>query len=185
MPLVDVGRTNAPDRKLQPLPDRTLGDPDAVPHRHEPAYGPPAIQGLVDYIEALTGGGGPDIPTVAGGGKITDGGELFRLQCAACHSSTGEGGALEHREAPTTHPANERQIAEAVRVGPGLMPAFGNAALTDEQLASVVTYVRYLAKPSDRGGNPLSHLGPFAEGIVAFAGLAALVVATRWIGERG
>jgi ubiquinol-cytochrome c reductase cytochrome c subunit len=184
MPLVAVGRTNAADRKLQPLPDRSLGDPDAVPHRHEPAYAPPVIKQLDDYISALTGGTGPDIPTV-GHGDLADGGELFRLQCAACHAWAGDGGALEHREAPTTHPADARQIAEAVRSGPGLMPAFGNAALTDDQLASVVSYVRYLAKPDDRGGNPLGHLGPFAEGLMTFVAIVALLALTRWIGERG
>ena len=77
------------------------------------------------------------------------------------------------------------QIAEAVRVGPGTMPAFGAAALTDPQLDDVVAYVRYLDRPKDRGGQPLWHLGPVAEGAVAwFVGLGALLVAVRWMGEK-
>jgi ubiquinol-cytochrome c reductase cytochrome c subunit len=65
------------------------------------------------------------------------------------------------------------------------MPAFGQAALDDHQLDSVVAYVRYLAKPKDRGGEPLWHLGPMAEGAVAWIiGLGLLILATLWIGER-
>ena len=72
-----------------------------------------------------------------------------------------------------------------MRVGPGLMPAFGQAALDDRQLDQLVAYVRYLDHPEDRGGNPLWHLGPFAEGFVAWAiGMVALLFTIRWIGER-
>jgi ubiquinol-cytochrome c reductase cytochrome c subunit len=107
------------------------------------------------------------------------------LQCAACHAWSGDGGALLQREAPSIHPASALEIAEAVRAGPGNMPAFGRAALDDRQLQSLVRYVRYLDHPDDRGGAPLWHLGPLAEGAVAvFVGLALLVVAVRWIGSR-
>ena len=34
------------------------------------------------------------------------------------------------------------------------MPRFGDAALTDDQLQSLVRYVVYLRNPNDRGGNP-------------------------------
>ena len=89
------------------------------------------------------------------------------------------------REAPSTHPATPTEIAEAVRTGPGNMPAFGHAAVDDEQLQSLVRYVRYLDHADDRGGAPLWHLGPLAEGAVAvFVGLGLLVVAVRWIGTR-
>jgi hypothetical protein len=65
------------------------------------------------------------------------------------------------------------------------MPAFGQAALDDHQLESLVRYVRTLDHPDDRGGSSLWHLGPLAEGAVAiFVGLALLVVAVRWIGTR-
>jgi hypothetical protein len=65
------------------------------------------------------------------------------------------------------------------------MPAFGEAALTDEQLAGVVAYVRYLKEPDDRGGEPLWHLGPFAEGALSLVALGGLLLFVRWIGERG
>ena len=185
MPLAGVGRADdRPGAPLQPLPNRAASDPEMVPRRHAPAYPPETIKQLVDYTSALTGGGGPDIPHV-GHGEVAEGGALFRLHCAACHAWAGDGGALVQFQSPALHSATDIQIAEAVRVGPGQMPAFGEAALTDEQLAGVVAYVLYLRNPDDRGGEPLWHLGPFAEGALSLVALGALLVFVRWIGERG
>jgi ubiquinol-cytochrome c reductase cytochrome c subunit len=185
MPLTEVGRANdEPGAPLQPLPDKFLGDPDKTPNHHRAAYPPATLAALEDYVVGLTGAGGPDIPRLTGG-NLAEGGALFRLECAACHAWAGDGGALVDREAPGLHEATDTQIAEAIRVGPGQMPAFGAAALTDNQVASVVAYVRYLDKPRDRGGDPLWHLGPFAEGGVALAAVGALLLFVRWIGERG
>jgi ubiquinol-cytochrome c reductase cytochrome c subunit len=141
---------------------------------------------LVDYVVQLAGGGGPAIPDVqAAAGNVAAGGTIYRLQCAACHAWSGDGGALLQRAAPPTHPATPLEIAEAVRSGPGNMPAFGNAAVSDAQLQSLVRYVRYLDHPEDRGGAPLGHVGPLAEGAVAvFVGLGLLVLGVRWIGTR-
>jgi ubiquinol-cytochrome c reductase cytochrome c subunit len=154
--------------------------------RRTPKYDAATRRALVDYVVALAGGGGAPIPEVhPATGDLAAGGEIFRLQCAACHAWSGDGGALLQREAPSTHPATAREIAEAVRAGPGNMPAFGRAALDDHQLQSLVRYVRYLDHPDDRGGAPLWHLGPLAEGAVAvFVGLGLLVLAVRWIGTR-
>jgi ubiquinol-cytochrome c reductase cytochrome c subunit len=158
-----------------------------APHvRRSPKYPPATIRALVEYVAELTGGAGTAIPVVdPREGSVPVGGSLYRINCAACHAWSGNGGALLDREAPSTHRATPVQIAEAVRAGPGNMPAFGLAALTDRQLQSVVRYVRYLDHPDDRGGTPLWHLGPLAEGAVAvFVGLGLLVLASRWIGTR-
>jgi len=185
MPLAVVGRSNdQPGTPLQPLPNSAAPDDEIVAKRHQPAYPPETITPLVDYIAELSGGGGPGIPSV-GEGDLAEGGALFRQQCAACHAWAGDGGALLRIDAPAVHSATGTQIAEAIRVGPGQMPVFGTAALTDKQMSSVVAYVRYLDRPSDRGGQPFWHLGPFAEGAVALIALAALLLFTRWIGERG
>jgi len=164
-----------------------INDPDEKLHRRKPAYGPAMRRALVDYVARFDGGhGGGDIPVVQlRTANIAEGGEQFSLLCAACHSWAGEGGALLHREAPTLRHSTVTQIAEAVRVGPGGMPAFGTAALDDQQLASVVAYVRSLRHPRDRGGLSLWHLGPLPEGAVAWViGIGLLVLATQWIGER-
>ncbi len=154
--------------------------------RRTPRYDAATRRALVDYVVQLAGGGGPAIPAVhPGSGDIAAGGETFRLQCAACHAWSGGGGALLQREAPSTHHATDLEVAEAVRAGPGNMPAFGRAAVDDAQLQSLLRYVRYLDHPDDRGGTSLWHLGPLAEGAIAIVvGLGLLVVAVRWIGTR-
>ena len=160
-------------------------DPDATPQRHPPAYPPEMVAALVDYVASF-GQGGPDIPVVnATSGDVSRGGEVFRLQCAACHAWAGDGGALLHREAPSLHEATARQIAEAIRVGPDNMPAFGSAAVSDPDLDALVAYVRYLDRPRDRGGQPLWHLGPVAEGFIAWVlAMGAITLAIRWMGEK-
>src|SRR5205807_6391965 len=117
-------------------------------------------------------------------GDVAAGGAIYRLQCAACHAWAGGGGALLHREAPSLASATPTEIAEAVRVGPDTMPAFGTAAIADRDLDSLVAYVRYLDRPKNRGGEALGHLGPLAEGAVGWiVGIGVLVLLVRWIGE--
>ena len=134
----------------------------------------------------LAGGSGPGIPRLdLARADVADGGELYRLNCAACHAWSGEGGALFEREAPSIHPASLIEVAAVVRTGSQNMPAFGRAAFSDRQLNDLVSYVNELDHARDRGGNPLWHLGPFAEGLIALAiALPALLVITRWIGDR-
>ena len=158
------GRTgDDPGNPLQPLPNRALADPAEPSKRHRPAYPAETVAALVDYTDRLTGGGGPDIPHLEEG-DMAEGGNLFRLQCAACHAWAGDGGALLHVDAPSLRASTPTQVAEAIRLGPGQMPAFGVAALTDEQVSSVVAYIRHLNQARDVGGRPLWHLGPVAEG---------------------
>lgn len=160
------------------------------PRRRAPVYSPQQIAEIVSFIASL--GPGPAIPHVdPSAGSLPDGAELYRDNCAACHSSTGVGGALTSGlEAPGLMDATPRQIAEAVRLGgagyhTGKMPRFGADVLTDHQLDSVVAYVLYLQHPQDRGGAAIGHLGPVAEGLVAWIGaLLALVLLVRWIGKR-
>jgi ubiquinol-cytochrome c reductase cytochrome c subunit len=164
-------------------PGRQRIEPDRKVSRHEPAYDADTIAALVRYVGTLIGDAGPSVPEV-GRGDVAAGGELFRESCAACHSWSGEGGALLHREAPALHEATAVQTAEAIRVGPGQMPAFGPAALTNGQVDDVVAYVHELDDPEDRGGLALAHLGPVAEGAVGLVGLAVVLLACRWIGDR-
>jgi ubiquinol-cytochrome c reductase cytochrome c subunit len=181
---VATGRMPVPigDAAAQHLPPSAR----LAQQRRTPKYDAETRRALVDYVVALAGGRGPAIPTLrAGAGNLAAGGTIFREQCAACHAWSGTGGALLHRVAPSTHLATPLEIAEAVRAGPGSMPAFGRAAVDDAQLQSLVRYVRYLDHPDDRGGAPLWHVGPLVEGAVAvFIGLGLLVLAIRWIGTR-
>jgi ubiquinol-cytochrome c reductase cytochrome c subunit len=161
-----------------------LADPDATPQRHRPAYSPATVRALVRVVAGF--GPGPAIPHVrTTGTDVATGGTLYRLNCAACHQSAGGGGALVEREAPDLTHATPTQVAEAVRVGPGQMPSFGRAALSDTELADVAAYVQQLRHPNDAGGLPIWHLGPVPEGGIAIVvGLGLAVLATMWIGNR-
>lgn len=163
-----------------------LPNPTATPERSTPKYSPQRIRELVDYVTTLTGNRKPLIPHPdLRNADVATGARLYQLNCAACHASTGIGGALFHRAAPSVKPATPVQAAEAIRFGPNQMPAFGQAALSNHERDSVVKYVEYLKDPTDRGGWPLGYIGPLAEGaaIIVF-GLGPLLLATRWIGTR-
>ena len=153
--------------------------------RKKPAYPPGEIEALVAYVASL--GPGPAIPTIDPAvGSIQRGGELFRLNCAACHQAAGAGGALSYgRNAPSLIPPTAVQIAEAIRIGPGEMPHFTEAQLSDEEVQSVVQYVRYLQKADNPGGFSLGRIGPIPEGFAAIGiGLGGTALAAFLIGKR-
>lgn len=162
-----------------------LDRPRAQAERKRVAYSAVQIRQLVAFVASL--GTGPAIPRVdPAEGDLAEGNRLYANNCAPCHSSAGAGGALGHAVyAPPLNRATPVQVAEAIRIGPGAMPVFGEDTLDDEQVASVVRYVGYLRNPDDRGGFGLGHLGPIPEGFVAWVvGLGAMLVAVRWIGTK-
>ena len=161
-----------------------IDEPDDKVRRRSPAYPPELVTALVDHVDGF-GGGGPDVPHVSvESADLALGGKLYRAQCASCHTTAGGGGALLRQDAPPVYHAAPLETAAAIRVGPGTMPAFGEAALSDEELKDVVAYVDYLTQPDDRGGEPLWHLGPLIEGLVAWVfGLGLLVLLGLWIGK--
>jgi ubiquinol-cytochrome c reductase cytochrome c subunit len=139
----------------------------------------------VTYVASL--GDGPSLPTVdAAAGDLAEGGVIFRDNCAPCHSAAGAGGALSYgRAAPNLHEAEPRQVAAALRSGPGQMPVFGPDIIDEQELDSVVAYVEYLRDPDDRGGLPLGRVGPIPEGFVTWVvGVGALLAMVGWIGTR-
>jgi ubiquinol-cytochrome c reductase cytochrome c subunit len=156
------------------------------PPRRPPAYDPRQIQQLVDYVASLAPG--PSIPQVNPQvGDLAQGAQLYETNCAACHSSAGIGGALtQGKEAPSILTSTPTQIAEAMRLGgTGNMPVFGPDAMTEQQVDSIVRYIQELQHPRDRGGLALGHIGPIAEGFIAWVvGLLLLVVFVRWVGTR-
>jgi ubiquinol-cytochrome c reductase cytochrome c subunit len=159
---------------------------DPTPQRRTAAYPPETIAALVAYVASLAPGGPPIPPADLAGADVAHGGTLYRLNCAACHHAVGSGGALLDRAAPPLHAATAVQVAEAVRVGPGQMPAFGTAALSDQDVADVTAYVtEVLHDPEDRGGLAIWHLGPVPEGAVAIVGgLGVLVLFSVWVEGR-
>ncbi len=165
------------------MPHAAAPDEQAV--RKPPAYSPEEIEHLVAYVASL--GEGPEIPDVdLRAGDLQEGGDLFRGNCAACHSATGAGGALSFgQNAPSLDEATPVQVYEAMIIGPGLMPVFSPAAFTEEELNSMVLYVETLQDLDDPGGFALGRVGPIPEGFVAVVvGTGGMMLAVFLIGRR-
>jgi len=154
------------------------------PLRGRPAYPPDEIRALVRYVGSL---GGPKIPQVQPKrGDLSEGQHAFASYCAGCHQILGQGGVVTGAVPPALTETSPTQLAEAVRVGPYLMPAFDERQIDRRTLDSIALYVQEVIQdPPDRGGWPIGHIGPIPEGMVAWllAGGVLLLVA-RVIGER-
>lgn len=142
------------------------------------------IRALVAYVGSL--GHGPPIPQPRPErGKVNVGLQLFTDHCAGCHQVVAQGGYLTGAEAPPLQDATPTQIAEAVRIGPYVMPRFSKNAISDAQLDSIIAYVQYAKSPEDPGGWSLGHVGPIPEGLVAWLiAAAALVAVCLLLGRR-
>jgi quinol---cytochrome-c reductase cytochrome c subunit len=162
-----------------------LPEPGAKVRWSRPAYSPAEIAAITGYVASL--GPGPPVPVFTRSSGVARGADLYEHNCAACHSSTGIGGALTSGvAAPSLLEDSKVQIVEAIRIGPGTMPVFDERTLSDPDAAAVADYVAALQGPQDHGGLPLGRVGPIAEGMVGwFAGLALLLLVIRAIGTRG
>ncbi|HET6963135.1 MAG TPA: c-type cytochrome [Acidimicrobiales bacterium] len=188
-----------------------LNAPNNEALRHHAAFSDKEIRELDAYINALpsiTGSGtaGPTIPTPEplcpkaqqtspstadlqstdpGCVTLSEGQELYAINCAQCHQAAGSGGMLSKGNVvPSLHNANIVQAMEAPIVGPKPMPVF--TQFTNAQLSAIAQYVQYLNHPDDPGGAGISHFGPVAEGFVGILiGFVLLWFAARMIGNRG
>lgn len=146
------------------------------------AFSQPDIADLDAFVGSL--GQGPGIPDVTPG-DLALGRSLFLQNCAACHGAAGAGFTqVGGRYAPSLLGTDPTQIAEAVRVGPLLMPQYPEQVLDAHQVDSIVSYVQQLQALPDSGGWNLGRLGPVTETLVGFAGLGLLLIVVRLIGKR-
>ncbi|MFL5962883.1 MAG: c-type cytochrome [Gaiellaceae bacterium] len=154
-----------------------LNDPHAQPWRTRVLFSERKIRSLVAYVATI--GHGPAIPSPQWrGGSVPAGRKLFADRCAGCHQIAIAGGVLPGARIPPLDQATPRQVAEAVRIGPYLMPKFSPKAITPTQLNDIVAYVQYAKHPDDRGGWAIGHLGPWPEGMVTWLLAASVLVAT-------
>jgi ubiquinol-cytochrome c reductase cytochrome c subunit len=153
-----------------------LASPDVQPYRSRVLFSERQISALVAYVASL---GGPPVPRPhPERGSLADGRRLFTESCAGCHQVVAEGGYVTGARVPPLDKATAVQIAEAVRIGPHVMPDFSRKALTDRQLDSIIRYVEYAKHPDDRGGWSIGHLGPVPEGLVTWLLAGVVLVAT-------
>jgi ubiquinol-cytochrome c reductase cytochrome c subunit len=181
-PLIGVGAL-APDFYLR-TGRMPLEHPGEQPERQRPFFNDREIRALVAYVASF--GGGPAIPQPRPAhGRLSDGYSLFTEHCAGCHQVVGEGGYVTGARVPVLQHASPRQIAEAVRIGPYVMPTFSKRDISDEDLNKIIAYVEASKAPNDAGGLGIGHIGPVPEGMVTWliAG-CVLVGVCVLIGER-
>jgi ubiquinol-cytochrome c reductase cytochrome c subunit len=172
-----------------------IDDPRQQVTSRDPIYSTQEIERIVDFTRTF-GARGPEIPTVdLDDAELVQGQRLYQENCAACHSTTGIGGALTQGRsgelagsavvAPPVIYSSSTEVAEAVRVGPGTMPVFDENIFDAEELNAIVAYVAYLKDPSDRGGAPVGRVGPVIEGAIGWiVGLGLLLLFVRWAGTK-
>ncbi len=163
-----------------------LANPADQPRRDAPKFSPVQSDAIVAYLEALVPGGEP-IPAVdTSQGDLVRGAALFLENCAGCHGAGGSGDSVGGgRIAPSLSAADPLQIAEAIRVGPGVMPRFGAETLDQSDVDSIARYLVWIRSNADEGGAQLGRVGAVAEGLVAIViGLGLLILVLRLTGSK-
>ncbi len=84
-------------------------------------------------------------------GPAPDGGDLFKQKCAMCHGADGKGYASlktpDFTDPKVQASLTDQEITEVIKNGKKgtAMPAFANS-LSDDQIQSLVVYIRSLGK---------------------------------------
>jgi ubiquinol-cytochrome c reductase cytochrome c subunit len=124
-----------------------------------------------------------DIPQVVEG-NAGRGQRVYATNCAACHGATGAGGvAGAGAWTPNVAQYDAVTLAEAIRVGPFQMPAFGPDQVTDQEVGDVAAF---LEEVRDEEGTPLGlvELNPvFASGFVALLAVV-MIFSLFWISSK-
>jgi ubiquinol-cytochrome c reductase cytochrome c subunit len=163
-----------------------LANPADQPQRGEPRFTQEEIDALVAYVASIAPGG-PAIPTVdASAGALPLGAQVFLDNCSGCHGAGASGDSVGGGQiAPSLYPADAKEIGQAVRIGPGVMPTFGPETIDQKELDSLAAYLLWLHDNGDQGGLQLGRVGAVAEGLVAVVvGLGVLVLVLRLTGSR-
>lgn len=160
-----------------------LASPDEQPEAGPPAYSQDTIKALVAYVGTI--GTGKPVP-VLGPGDPKEGRSLFLTNCAPCHSSSGTGMIVSGGHwAPELYDTKPRQVAEAIRLGPGPMPDFPETHLDQRKMDDIVSYVDQLGGKQVVGGASLDQFGPIIEGLFAWlVAIPAVVIVIRLLGKK-
>jgi quinol---cytochrome-c reductase cytochrome c subunit len=175
--MLDTGRMPAPAPNVNEI------------HK-EPDFTEAQMTVIVKYVLSFTPGATDSTLPKILPGNIPHGRKLFNENCAHCHGAAGNGASVGYDNvAPSLMNATMFQVAEAVRAGPGVMPRFGPDVLSDQDVSDIARYVNYLQTQADQprsidsGGLPLAHVGPVAEGFIAWLfGIGLLILFVRSIG---
>jgi ubiquinol-cytochrome c reductase cytochrome c subunit len=171
-PLIGVGAL-APDFYLRTgrMPIANAGE---EPERQRPFFNPREIRAMVAYVASF--GKGPPIPEPHPNDHLAEGLTLFTEHCAGCHQVVGEGGYVTGARVPLLKQASPVEIAEAVRIGPFVMPRYSKKDISDHELNKIIAYIQASKSPADRGGIGIGHIGPVPEGMVAWLVAGVVIV---------
>lgn len=175
---------------------RTGRMPAEIPFEEEfhkpPRFNAQQFEDIVDYVSSKSSGSkmlpvvnAPDF-TQAPPKMLQRGRQVFEENCEQCHAATGRGDGVGYEDvAPELTDATPEEIAEAVRMGPDVMPVFGKNIIPDHDLDALITYVGYLQRGKyNPGGLQLANWGPVSEGFMAWTfGIGLLVLLVRRIGS--
>ena len=153
-------------------------------------YSQADIDQLAAYVASL--GPGPSTPTKEqydpAGADVAKGGELFRTNCAQCHTVSGKGGALtDGMFAPSLKDIDPKHIYEAMLTGPQNMPSFPDSTMPQDTKADIIAYLQEIdtASSNNEGGFTLGSIGPVSEGLFAWVfGLGTLIAVAAWVAAR-
>lgn len=146
------------------------------------------IDQVAAYIASLAPG--PTVPSEEmvdpTKGDPAKGSQLFVVNCAMCHNSSGAGGALTRgKYAPSLGGVSPTHIFEAMETGPASMPVFNNDTMSPESKRDIIAFLTTLDEHEAPGGLQLGSLGPVSEGMFAWIfGLGLMVAAAFWLGSK-
>ena len=156
--------------------------------RKSVAYTEEQTAALASYVASLAPG--PAIPEPdqydPTQGDVARGGALYRTNCAQCHNTTGQGGALTlGKYAPKLTGVEPVHVYQAMLTGPQSMPVFSDAVLTSEDKRDIIAYLDNVENQPNPGGLGIGRIGPVSEGLwVWLIGLGALIAVAAWLGAR-
>lgn len=134
------------------------------------------VDAIVAYVTSVAPGG-PPIPAVVSNGDPQRGRTLFEENCMHCHGAAGHGASIGYENwAPSLDRATVIQVAEAVRVGPGEMPAFGEVQVGRTDLDDLVTYLSQQRAEQQTVGLPVASGGPVPEGLIGWLAAVSLAL---------
>ncbi|HEX4585462.1 MAG TPA: cytochrome c [Burkholderiaceae bacterium] len=99
------------------------------------------LAGLCAFVPAWS----KDAPA----GDVANGKRAYlAVGCFSCHGRSGQGGAFNYPAPPLAHTQLPVEAFKTiVRAGPNDMPAYGEAVLSDHDLADIYAFVRSLPGP--------------------------------------
>ncbi|QDO88395.1 c-type cytochrome [Ornithinimicrobium ciconiae] len=147
------------------------------------------IEQMGAFIDSL--GPGPGLPDAEFldlvNADIANGGKIFRTNCAMCHNSSAQGGALTRgKYAPSLMNVDNRHMYSAMLTGPQSMPVFNDATITPQEKEDVIAFINNIEEGGNaHGGHDLGSLGPAGDALFIWTlGIGLFIAAAVWLGRK-